>query len=238
MSRITGFLLAALAGTNVYAQTDSNVASEAEAVDVDAIKKKYWATGDESQLGVVQNRLYSKSHKFQLGLAGGVAFSDPFLSLRTLGGSVGYSFTETWSVSVYGWKTFASPSSALAALRASGKEANTVLPSSFYGVDAVASVLYGKLSLVGRRIIYYDLFVTAGAGLTNTENGAEQTASLGLGQRFYVTQNFSLRADYHLQYYSETVKEKVITTSLGQVKGTRANFTHSLQVGVDVLFGI
>src|SRR5476649_915658 len=61
--------------------------SEAEHVNVENIKSKYWARGDESELGVVQNRLYSKEHKIEVGVFGGVVATDPFLQVNSVGGS-------------------------------------------------------------------------------------------------------------------------------------------------------
>jgi outer membrane beta-barrel protein len=223
--------------------------SEAEAVDVESIKKKYWATGDESQLGVVQNRLYSKAGKFQLGLSTGVSFSDPFLTMRPIGGSVGYFFNETWGLNLVAWKTQTSGSSALAALQAGGLDANTVLPTYYAGAEGVASILYGKLSFVGAKILYYDMYLTGGLGLTGVrydipnpvvpvDSPSEITYSLGLGQRFYVDQRFSVRLDYRFMYYEETIRMKIVTPRAGEVLNNRSNFTHSIQLGLDFFFGL
>src|SRR5882724_4686107 len=67
---------------------------QGERVNVENIKQKYWARGDESELGVVQNRLYSKAGKFELALFGGLLSTDPFLNVTALGGSLGYHFSE------------------------------------------------------------------------------------------------------------------------------------------------
>ncbi|MBS1985419.1 MAG: outer membrane beta-barrel domain-containing protein [Bdellovibrionales bacterium] len=216
------------------------VAADEEAgedVAVDAIKKKYWATGDESQMGVVQNRVYSKAHKFQFGLMGGIAFADPFLSLKPYGFNAGYHFSEYLGVNVLGWKIASSGSSALNTLMDSGKKANTVLPSSFYGAEATGSFLYGKLSLMGYSIIYYDMYVSGGMGMTNNENGNEFTQMVGLGQRFYINRWLSLKFDYRFMHNKETVKEKEITADLGKVVGQRDNFAHTITLGLDALFG-
>jgi hypothetical protein len=44
--------------------------TNAERVNTEAIKEKYWARGDESEIGVVQNRLYSKANKVIAWAAG------------------------------------------------------------------------------------------------------------------------------------------------------------------------
>jgi hypothetical protein len=88
-------------------------AGGAQDADVGAIKERYWARGEESSLGVVQNRTYTKAGKVEIGLLGGVTLSDPFLSIQHAGGSLGYHFNEYFGLHAFGWKSFTSGSSAL-----------------------------------------------------------------------------------------------------------------------------
>lgn len=226
------------AAPEASADADADAASAGENLDVDAIKKKYWATGDESQLGVVQNRLYSKANKFQFGLAGGMAMSDPFLTLRPWSGSFGYNFNEFFALNAYGGKISSRASNALVTLREGEKEANTVIPKNYWGVEGMGSLLYGKLSLMGASIIYYDFYVTGGAGSFKTEWDRSLSLSAGVGQRFYVTRWLSLKVDYKALRYKETVKEKEKESEIGQVIGTRTNWTHTLMFGLDFLVGV
>jgi outer membrane beta-barrel protein len=99
-------------------------------------------------------------------------------------------------------------------------------------------MLYGKLSVLGKSIIYYDLHLLGGLGYTRTENGSYATPSLGIGQRFYLSKLTSFRVDYRLQYYNETLIEKQITTKLGQPVGARDNFNNTITFGFSfMLFG-
>jgi outer membrane beta-barrel protein len=211
---------------------------EAEFLEVEKVKEKYWAQGEESQLGVVQNRLYTKGKKFQLGVLGAKAMDDPFLSSTTYGLNVSYNFTEFWGLSLLGWKYGVKASNALKTLRAGGKEANTVEPEHFLGSEATGSFLYGKLSLLGSAIIYYDMHFSAGAGVTKTENdAAAPTVSLGVGQRFYLTKMLSLKIDYRAQTFVATEKEKEITARLGQVNGKVRHWNHVIGMEVNLMFG-
>lgn len=217
------------------AVTDS---SEAEYLEVEKVKEKYWAQGEESQLGVVQNRLYSKAKKIQLGVMAAKALDDPFLSTSLFGGTVAYNFTEFWGLSLIGWKYKVKPSNALNILRLGGKEANTVEPKSYFGTELSGSFLYGKLSLMGSAIIYYDMHFSLGSGVTKTENDSNSFSnSLGVGQRFYITQNISLKMDYRAQTYVATEKEKEITARLGQVNGKIRHWNHVISLELNVMFG-
>ncbi|MEK7692085.1 MAG: hypothetical protein AAB425_13810, partial [Bdellovibrionota bacterium] len=76
-----------------------------------------------------------------------------------------------------------------------------------------------------------------GLGATFTESGTFPTPSFGIGQRFFITTRVSLRFDYRMLYYRETIVEKVIPTKLGQPVGTRNNFNNTIFLGIDFLIG-
>lgn len=213
-------------------------AQAGEKVNVDSIREKYWARGNESELGVVQNRLYSKERKFEFGTFVGLLSSDPFLSVRSTGLSLGYHFSEYLSVHAFGWKAQWSPSTALQTFQEiMGATTNFNAPLAFYGAEGSASLLYGKLSLVGQAIIYYDMHVSAGAGITSTESGSNFTPHFGLGQQIYLSQVASLRLDYRVMHYRERIIEKVVDALRGTERGTRTNWTHSISLGITFLIG-
>jgi outer membrane beta-barrel protein len=216
--------------------------SQPENADVGAIKEKYWARGDENELGVVQNRLYSKSHKVELGFFGGLTSSDPFLNTKQLGGSLGYHISELWAVHALAWKSFTSPSSAQTELSKDlgGALPDTNEPQAFYGGEVGFSPIYGKLSLMGSSIIYYDFHLLAGGGATKTQSGTYMTPLAGLGQQIWVANWMSLRIDYRLMTYQEDVLEKntgAPTPVGGVVEAGRRNWTNTVTLGVTFLVG-
>lgn len=219
--------------------TDGNSDVTSDIVEVEQVKEKYWAQGDASQLGVVQNRLYTKKNKVQIGVLLGKAMDDPFLSSNILGLNLSYNVSEFWGFSVVGWDYSVSPSNALNTLRAGDKEANTVENKSYYGAEATGSFLYGKLSLVGTSIIYYDMHFLTGMGLTKTENdSAAFTVNVGIGQRFYVTESVSLRMDYRVQSFNATEVEKEITARIGEVNGVVRHWNHVVGLEVNYMFDL
>lgn len=210
-----------------------------EQVNVEGIKERYWARGNEAELGVVQNRTYSKTHKLEIGLLGGVAFSDPFLTVNYYGVNLGYHLSEFVSLHLLFMKFGVGSSNALLAFeKAQGATTNTNIPSLYVGSELDASIIYGKLSVLGKSIIYYDLHLLGGVGATKTETGNYVTPSLGIGQRFYLSKITSLRIDYRVQYYNENIVEKQILAKLGQVMGSRDNFNNTITLGLSfMLFG-
>lgn len=211
----------------------------AEKVDIEGIKQRYWSQGEDAAVGVVQNRAFSKAKKVQVGLFGGTVISDPFLNTAGLGFTAAYFFDEYFGVGVMGLGHSVSDSSALAEFRRlNGGDANTNEPKSYFGIEGTASLLYGKLSLIGASIIYYDMHASLGMGATWTESGRYFTPSIGIGQRFYVTKWSSIRFDYRLMPYRERIIEKVVPTERGQYKGSRNNFSNTITLGVDILWDL
>jgi outer membrane beta-barrel protein len=212
-------------------------AGGAERVNVDTIKEKYWARGDENEMGVVQNRLYSKERRFELGLGLGVADSDPFLSVKTMDLSLGYHFSEYISLHAMYFRYWTGTSTAYSFLLAKGGQYNTNLLDGFYGGELRASLIYGKLSVVGKAIIHYDMHVSGGAGVTKSETGSYFTPSIGIGQKFYLGRNLSLNFDYRTHRFVENEVEKTITPKLGQVVQQRTKYNNIITLGVSWFFG-
>jgi outer membrane beta-barrel protein len=208
-----------------------------DAAELEKIKQRYWAQGNEKEMGVVQNRLYTKEGRVEVTLLGGFVTSDPFLNVRTVGGSLGYHFDETFSLHAFSWKDFTSGSAALTTLQEGGKKANTNRPFATAGMEARASLLYGKLSLVGRKILYYDMHAGAGVAVTRTENGTYPGPVLSIGQNIFLTNSLTFRVDYRLTAYREDIIEREITAKLGQNVGMRNNFSNALTFGFSWLWG-
>ncbi len=204
---------------------------------IDNLKKKYWEKGDDSSLRVVQNRLYSKAKRFEIGAYVGTISTDPFLNVRCFGGLLGYFFSDEFGVNFIYWKNIVSDSSALATLRQqTGLVTNTNEPDSFYGGEFTYSPIYGKLSLSGKLIVYYDFHVLIGLGVTKTETGSPLTPELGLGQQTYLARKTALRLDYRMTYYKENIKEKVNVATKGLVIGSRNTFNDVITLGITQLF--
>jgi outer membrane beta-barrel protein len=168
-----------------------------EVIEVEKLKDQYWEQGNSAEIGVVQNRIYSKKKKIELGIFANNVSGDPFLSVYTLGGSLGYHFTEFFSTHLFAWNAFVSPSSALLTLQNDLKSTtNTNQPKFFYGAEFKGSFIYGKLSIIGEFIAYFDAYLTAGTGMIGTESGNNPALFFGLGQQIHVSKVFSLNVDY------------------------------------------
>jgi outer membrane beta-barrel protein len=203
-------------------------------VDVEAVKRKYWAQGNESEMSVVQNRLYTKAGKFEFGIFYANQVGDPFLVIRDFGALGTYHMTEEWGLTLYGWKSFVSNSTAYTAfVNTPGfpGDTNSDRPKYFIAGEVMFSPIYGKLSLIGKAILYYDMHVMAGMGRITQENGSYFAPTVGIGQQIYLNKSLALRIDYRWITYSETIINKQ-TSAVSD----RRNYTDAISLGVDMMF--
>jgi outer membrane beta-barrel protein len=209
---------------------------EAEEMDLGKLTEKYWAEGKDSELGVVQNRKYTTDRKIEWSVFAGSLSTDPFLSVHRFGVSGGYHFNPYTSVHLIGWTTTVAGSDALHKFESeTGSTVNTNHPLSYYGAEIRQNFIYGIASLFGKSIIYVDLFVLAGAGLTRTESGTSFTPSLGLGQKIYLSERISIHLDYRIMTYGEDILSKNPSTR-GNKVGERTNHTDAVGLGLSFYF--
>jgi|GEM_PF-1050061 len=220
------------------AAPNSTTGAPSQKLNVEGLRQKYYAKGVDTEFRVVQNRLYSKAGKISLGVFGSSVSADPFLSIQALGASLDYYFSEYFGVGVWGYRAFTTPSSALIQFQQqTNATTDTDYFNSFLGAQLKASLIYGKLSLLGTSIIYYDLYLTGGAGSLSTESGSYIAPTFGIGQQVYLNQHFALNIAYTGMIFSENVPEKVRPTSPGQIGFNRSNFTNILSLGVNIILG-
>jgi outer membrane beta-barrel protein len=208
---------------------------QAEEVEVEDIKKKYWAMGNKYEMGVVQDRLYPKRHRFEFNFGAGSLIGDPFLTMHTVGGSIGFHVSEFFSVHLIGWDALVTPSSALTTLQSqTGVTANTNDPKYYVGLEARGSLLYGKLSLVDSMILYFDTYFAAGGGRLASENCNSGVISVGVGEQIHITKIVSLNLEYNLMWYQEKILANSSSGSIvaGQDLGWRSNYSNLITLSV------
>jgi len=193
------------------AQRPQGAVSRGQKVDTSSMRERYWTAGGEEDTRVIQNRAYVKQNRLELGLFYGSTNTDPFVKVNQLGGSLGYFFTEHMGVRGLFWTHFSRRSSAHEQFDDQVRGAQILItnhPKYFYGGEFVFSPLYGKLSLMGRLIIYYDFYLMLGLGMTRTEIKQHITPLGGIGQHVFLTQWLTLNMNYRMTYYKESVAGK------------------------------
>ena len=201
-----------------------------ERIDVQSMKRRYWTVGNEDLMDVVQNRRYTKKGRWEGAVKYGFWSDDAFQDQKSIGLSLGYHINEFLSLHGFYSSVSASNSQAFtAATQAAGGVTPVVNPAkSVMGAEARGSLVYGKLSLLGSKIFYYD-FNTA-IGFTQHKFGDRPAGSsmgyfFGLGQQFFVNRNWFVGVDWRLMFHTDkytpgtppAVTDRSLTTSWIQI---------------------
>jgi len=237
------FLLIAVASeTQAAPPQSSSQGSSGGAVKVDLgqAQQKYLSNNASSEVQVVQNRKYTKAKKFEIGITGGLVSADPFLNDSSVGGFVGYHFSEYFGLRTFYWKDITSKSSSwYDAGSQSNLFVNTNAAQSMTGVEFKFIPIYGKVSVYGSRILYYDMNLFAGGGIRSTQSGTVFSPIVGVGEQFFLGKSFAVGLDYRMMYYKENViDQQTASATYGKVAGSRTSFSHNVLFSLSWLLGI
>lgn len=170
-------------------------ASAQETIDLGVLKN--------SDIKVVQKVLYPKEGRTELGIHVGWMPFDAYASTPVASFTFGSFMTDTvsWEAAVsggYGLKT--------AAFRELEGPMYGVAPDAYRYLAGVSGDLqwapiYAKMNLAGSKIVHYDVYVLAGAGLSvedsmvlpDLEIALAPGAALGIGSRFFLSKDAALR---------------------------------------------
>ncbi len=246
MKKILLYLAPLMIAHSAFAQDPTvpapKPAAHAQKVDMKQVQKANIESGGASRAQIIQNRLYSVAHKFEFGLLGSYVATDPFLSVKSYGFSLGYHLNETWAINGIYWKDSVSPSQALNVFQSSnGFTVNTVNPVSFYGGEIQFSPIYGKLNVLDMSIVHFDLHLSAGAGERKTDSGTYLAFMAGIGQQIFLTSWLTLGVDFRLLKFSQDIREKVVSPNvpnpLGSVIGNTSETSSVTTLSMNFLFG-
>ncbi len=207
-----------------------------ERIDVQSMKRRYWTVGNEDLMDVVQNRQYTKKGRIEAALHYGFWSDDPFQDQKTLGLSLGYHVNEFLSIHGFYSTISASNSGAYTqaqdALRSTATGANGSLDpvvnpgKSVMGAEVRGSLIYGKLSILGKSIAYYDLNVALGLSQHKANIGSSTGYFAGFGQQFYLNRSLFLTVDYRILFHTDSFN--------APPKTSRSLTTNWIQLGVGV----
>lgn len=215
----------------------------------------------------VQNRFFLKEARFEIAPTLGYVPNNPFAKRYVGGVSFGYHFSET--LGVQGSFNY-SPDLLEGDLKgltstlvqiAKGSEDSFQQPLDKVTLAASFGItyapIYGKINLLGERVLNFDLYGFVGIGMISKTNynatynddnpeagvvklidlGNEVSPSptLGLGGNFFLNQTIAIKLDTRFQTYVDNVPQYDINTSIDELEQRiYNNFVAS--VGVSVFF--
>jgi len=184
---------AALLGTVSSAWSSTAVAQD-NPVDIGVIK--------DSDRSVVQKMLYTKEGRVELGAHLGWMPFDTFTTTPLVAVTGGYHLSEEWGAEVAFDYGFALENHSYRLLTS---EAYGISPDAYghmLGISAHAlwSPIYAKFSWRGKKVIHHDVYALGGfasalekALMPDATTAFSPGLGLGLGMRFYLNQDATLR---------------------------------------------
>lgn len=194
-------------------------------VDISDLESKYWAPKD-TDFSVVQNRTYSKEHRFLIAPQWGTPINDPHSDGTFVGGTANYFWSERMGVQLTYLKASFWDNSATRDVgrlsTSGGAHVNANRMTSYYGVGYNLVPFYAKMSFWGKRIIYFDMAFTPTIGITNFDQRVESgdkhesafTYGIDVTQYFFFSRWFAIRADLKNQFSTQDIL-KYRSTGMG-----------------------
>lgn len=203
-----------------------------EKVDISDLESKYWAPKD-TDFSVVQNRTFSKDHKFMISPAWGTPINDAYSEGNVFGLTANYFWSERMGVQAMYFDADLKNNDAtndIGTLSArSGAAPDHGKLNSYLGVGFTLVPFYAKMSFWGKRIIYFDMAFTPTLGMTTydqmIEGGNKSKSALTYGldvtQYFFFNRWFAIRVDLKNQFYTQEVVKFRTTNGSPQTTGQK-----------------
>jgi outer membrane beta-barrel protein len=229
--------------TESEVKTTENTTSDKDSIDLKKLEEAYWSSKDDNY-SVIQNRTFTKTNKIYVSAAYGTLINDPYAKARFSGISAGYFLNEDLGLELSYHNFDSTQNDTVSAYESQfgGAKPDYNLLKSKQTLSLVYSPLYAKMSLMNKSILYFDMGLTLGLGLSNYEiqkvnkdgvgnktqaNESTSTAhiELGLMQQLFVNQSLALRLDIKNSFYNQKTKQYEI--SIGAPESSRSESTRN-----------
>lgn len=187
---------------------------EDKKLDISDLESKYWAPKD-TDFSVVQNRTYPKQHKIFFSPQYGVVINDQFSEGTVAGGSINYFFNERYGIQATGFVTDYKLNRAMRDLvnYGGGVQPDYGVLQNYIGLGFNWVPFYAKMSVLGKKIVYFDMAVTPTLGYSGYEqvldSGNRSKGALTYGfdvsQYFLFSKWIAIRTDIKNQWRPEEV---------------------------------
>jgi outer membrane beta-barrel protein len=226
------------------ASAESNQTKDSDKLDVTDLEKKYWSSKD-TDFSVVQNRLFSKEGRFALTANYGGFVNDAWSEGPSMGVGLNYFLSERYGLELSFLRSNSQDSKATESLKTNQDGApNHGKIKSFYGAAFSWVPFYAKMSVMDATIVYFDMAVSFGAGVTEYEQQLEEgpslksapSVTLDISQHFFLNKWFALRFDYKNRWFQEEVTQYRSPVVGQRTTVTETNQTSFLMFGATVYF--
>lgn len=192
----------------------------------------------------VKNRNVNYDGSFDLGIFGGLALTEPIANTNKIGLEVNYHFNDLHSIGGF----FTVNSTGLSR-DARGLKNDYGLnfdrapaPKNTMMLDYQYSPFYGKLSITKNGVMNTTIYGSLAGGAVKYDHKTYPALSVGIGERFYFNEWFSLKLDLKIfahqapiPFKANALKDSDPVPSYNSFD-ERLTYTTNLQVGMNFLF--
>ena len=173
--------------------------------------------GDEKEgsfsiegIEVIQNRLFQKTGRHELGVSFGILFDNPFTFYEMVPVQYTFHFRESIAIELTGAFTFSQEKGLVKSLRdVSSQNVKIETIKRYYTGNFIWSPIYGKFNIFANHIYHFDMFLTTGFGMMDNSGPVDPFAepteyhsvkhfvfNVGAGFKVYMNDWFVLRLDF------------------------------------------
>ncbi len=236
---LVAFLLVAVAAP--AARADEDAAAEEQKREDEAKNVVGPANLDlDERIKPVTGNLFLKDGRHELSPTVQLSLNDAFFTKYAFGARYAYHLTEKWSAGINVAYAISTSSGAVTKCDSRGEgceipqKGDLVRTPGDFGLMASAegswAPLYGKISVLAEKVLHFDTYVIAGAGVLQTrlaavgsdavEEKMTPEVHLGVGQRFFLGRSTTLRFEirdvvYQLDVDGETDTQNQLMFGIG-----------------------
>jgi outer membrane beta-barrel protein len=193
----------------------------------------------------VKNRNVKDFQTIDVGLFGGLAITEPISNTSRFGVSLNYHFTHVHSLGLQWSKNSNGLSKDAEGLRTDFGLDFSRAPFPEYSImaDYNYKLYYGKLSVTKTGVINTSIYTSASAGMIKYVHKSYPAIAVGVGERFYLTDNFALKVDLRIFMNQAPVpfKSGALRAGIDPIPSydsfsDRSTLTTNLEFGANYLF--
>jgi outer membrane beta-barrel protein len=190
----------------------------------------------------VKNRIVTMSHRFEIAPTIGYSLIEPFFNPLSVGLTASYNFNEVQGFSLlasYNMPGISGYAGQLNPIPPTQINANLqYAPAPKYLVlgNYQYNAFYGKISLSKEYVMNLSLYGLLGIGAIGIGDSVNPVVSVGLGQKFYFSNNWALRFDLREMVYQGP---DVLSQPLDQKHSVQSSsyFSQTIQFGTLLSIG-
>lgn len=203
MKQLYSFTIALLLGSSLMANTTQTVEVPVDELATESVMPVF------DKINVVKSKNIKLNKRIEFGGAVGMSLNEPFYKQLIYGGNVTFNFTDVHAIN-YSFTMWQDGLNNYGKQLKSGEGqevGNSFDASKAPHVQSLQSLnyqinaYYGKISLTKQYVMNLSLYGFAGLASIDDGDTSRIALNLGIGQKFYLSNNFALRFDLNMFAY-------------------------------------